>query len=97
MQILRDNKSIVPLEAKPLTLGSMHAQSLRHVSATPWSVAHQAPLSVEFSRQEYWSGLPFPSPGYLLNPGIEPASSALAGRFFTTEGVGKPTLGSTYS
>ena len=44
---------------------------------TPWTVAHQAPLSVGFSRQEYWSGLPFPSPGDLPDPGIEPASAAL--------------------
>ena len=44
--------------------------------ATPWTVAHQAPLSMGFSRQEYWSGLPFPSPGDLPNPGIEPASLA---------------------
>ena len=43
-------------------------------SATPWTVACQAPLSVGFSRQEYWSGLPFPSPGDPSNPGIEPAS-----------------------
>ena len=42
--------------------------------ATPWTVAHQAPLSMEFSRQEYWSGLPFPSPGNLPIPGIEPVS-----------------------
>ena len=41
---------------------------------TPWTVAGQTPLSMEFSRQEYWSGLPFPSPGYLPKPGIEPAS-----------------------
>ena len=52
--------------------------------ATPWTVAHQAPLSIGFSRQEYWSGLPFPSPGALPNPGIKPRSPALAGRFFTT-------------
>ena len=45
-------------------------------------VAHQAPLSMEFSRQEYWSRLPFPSPGDLPNPRIEPGSPALAGRFF---------------
>ena len=54
---------------------------------TPWTVAHQAPLSVGFSRQEYWSGLPFPSPGNLPNPESEPASltsPALAGGFFTT-------------
>ena len=44
---------------------------------TPWTVARQAPLSMGFSRQEYWSGLPFPSPGYLPNPGIEPRSPAL--------------------
>ena len=45
--------------------------------ATPWTVAYQAPLSMGFSRQEYWSGLPFPSPGDLPNPGIEPRSPAL--------------------
>ena len=44
---------------------------------TPWTVAHQAPLSMGFSRQEYWSGLPFPSPGDLPNPGIEPGSPTL--------------------
>ena len=63
---------------------------LSHVGlfATPWTVAHQAPLSMGFSRQEYWSGLPFPSPGDLLDPGIEPMSPALAGRFFTSESPG---------
>ena len=44
---------------------------------TPWTVAYQAPPSMEFSRQENWSGLPFPSPGDLPNPGIEPVSPAL--------------------
>ena len=65
---------------------------LSHVRlfATPWTVAHQAPPSMEFSRQEYWSGLPFPSPGDLPKPGIKPASPALAGGFFTTESPGKP-------
>ena len=58
--------------------------------ATPWTVAHQAPLSMGFSRQEYWSGLPCPPPGGLPDPGIAPASPALAGRFFTTEPPGKP-------
>jgi len=55
--------------------------------ATPWTVAHQAPLSMGFSRQEYWSVLPFPPPGDLPDSGTElmsPTSSALAGRFFTT-------------
>ena len=46
-------------------------------SETPWTVAHQAPLSMEFSRQKYWSGLPFLFPGDLLNPGMEPVSPAL--------------------
>ena len=46
-------------------------------SANPWTVAHQAPLSIEFSRQEYWSGLPFPPPGDRPNPGIEFESPAL--------------------
>ena len=45
--------------------------------ATPWSVAYKAPLSMVFSRQEYWSGLPFPSPGDLPRPGIKPGSPAL--------------------
>ena len=44
----------------------------------PWAVAQQAPLSMEFSRQEYWNGLPFPSPGHLPDPGIEPAFPATA-------------------
>ena len=58
-----------------------------------WTVARQAPLSVEFFRQEYWSGLPFPSSDDLPEPGIEPTSPAayaLAGEFFTTEPPGKP-------
>ena len=57
----------------------------------PMDCSPQAPLSMEFSRQEYWSGLPFPSPGVLPNPGIEPVSPAVAGRLFTTEPPGKPT------
>ena len=55
--------------------------------ATPWTVAHQAPLSMEFSQQEYWSGTPFPPSGHLPDPGIKPASPgspALAGGFFNT-------------
>ena len=54
-------------------------QSLSHVQlfATPYTVAHQAPFFMEFSRQEYGSGQPFPSPGHLLNPGIKPGSHAL--------------------
>ena len=59
-------------------------------SVTPWTVANKALLSVEFSRQEYWSGMPFPSLGDLPNPGIKPESPALAGEFFTTAPPGKP-------
>ena len=67
----------------------VHTQSLCLVQffETPWTVAHQAPLSMGFSRQEYWSGLPCPPPGDLPDPGIEPSSlisPALAGGFFTT-------------
>ena len=73
------------------------AKSCPTLFATPWTVAHQAPLSMGFPRQEYWSGLPFPPPGHLPNPGIEPASSGLAGVFFTTEPAGKPQRGSKES
>jgi len=52
---------------------------------TPWAAAHQAPLSIAFSRQEYWSGLPFSSPGGLPNPGIEPRSPALQADSLLTE------------
>ena len=53
--------------------------------ATPWTVAHPAPLSTGFPRQEYWSGLPVPRPGRLPDSGIERSSPALADKFFTTE------------
>ena len=56
--------------------------------ATPWTVVCQASLFLGFSKQEYWSGLPFPSPGDLLYLGIKPVSPLLAGRFFTTEPLG---------
>ena len=55
-----------------------------------WPAAHQAPLSMGFPRQEYWSGLPFPSPGDLSDSEIELTSPALAGGFFATEPPGKP-------
>ena len=72
----------------------MKVKLLSHVqpSVTQWTVAYQAALSMGFSRQEYWSRLPFPSPEDLPNPGIEPLSSALAGGFFTTEPPGKPSM-----
>ena len=56
---------------------------------TTWTIAHQAPLSMGFPRQEYWSMLPFPSPGDLPDPGIKPTFPALAGGFFNTEPSGK--------
>ena len=73
-----------------------HAQLLSCVQLfpSPWTGAHQAPLSMGFSSQEHWSELPFPTPGDLPDPGIEPespASPALAGGFFTTEPPGKPS------
>ena len=58
---------------------------------TPWTVAYQAPPSMGFFRQEYWSGLPFPSPGDLPNPGIEPRSPAFQADTLTSEPPGKPT------
>ena len=75
----------------------VYVSVLGHVQlfATLWTIAHQGPLSMAFSRQEYWSRLPFPPPGDLPSPGIEPASlasPALPGRFFTTEPPQKPHL-----
>ena len=63
----------------------MLSRSVTSDSVTPWTVACQAPLSMGFPRQEYWSGLSFPTPGDLPDPGIKPTSPALAGRLFTTE------------
>ena len=80
------------LGRKVMTNPMSEVNSLSRVRllVTPWTVAHQAPLSMEFPRQEYWSGLPFPSPGDLPNPRVEPSSPALADGFFTTAPPGKP-------
>ena len=72
---------LVDIENIPKSF-TVHSCMLSHLSPvqlfeTPWTVAHQAPLSLEFSRQEYWSGLPFLSPGKLSNPGIEPRPPTL--------------------
>ena len=67
-------------------------------SAASWTVAHQASLSMKFSRQEYWGGLPFTTPGDLLDPVIKPMSlavPALVGGFFTTVPAGKPPYSSS--
>ena len=81
----------------PMQLVCVQAQLLSHIwlFETPWIEACQAPLSMEFSRQEYWIRMPFPTPGGLLDPGIElmsPESVSLIGRFFTTEASGKPPM-----
>ena len=72
----------------------MNVKSLSHVRlfATPWTVAYQAPLSMGFSRQEYWSGVPLPSPGDLPNPGTEPGSPALQTDALPSEPPGKPII-----
>ena len=72
----------------------MKVKSLSRVRlfATLWTVSHQAPLSVGFCRQEYWSGLPLPSPGGLSNPGIEPGSPALQADALPSEPPGKPQI-----
>ena len=80
---------------KNITTGQrkkVQVKSLSHVQlfATPWTVAYQATPSMGFSRQEYWSGLPFPSPGDMPNQGIEPWSPALQADTLTSEPPGKP-------
>ena len=67
-------------------------QVVSNTFVTQWNVACHAPLSMGFPKQEFWSGLPFPSPGDLPDPGIEPTSHALAGGFFPTEPLGKPHI-----
>ena len=76
----------VPLQESAICI-HVCAQSLGHVClfVTPHTVARQAPLSMEFSRQGFWRELPCPSPGICSDPELEPVSPALAGRFFTTE------------
>ena len=94
----RNFKIIQPLK-RQLKLSKLIMLSLKvkvksfsHVRlfATPWMVTYQAPQSMGFSRQEYWSGLPFPSPGDLSNPGIEPRSPALQTDALPSEPLGKP-------
>ena len=71
----------------------MCAHSVMSNSATPWTIAHQAPPSMELSRQEYWSRLPFPSPRDLPDPGIEPGSPALLADALPSEPPGNPKEG----
>ena len=74
----------------PMHVCVLNCFSCVQLFATLWTVAHQAPLSMGFPRQEHWSGLPCSPPGDLPNPGTENASPALADGFFTTEPQGKP-------
>ena len=75
-------------------LGFTHVKSLSRVQllVTPWTAAYQAPPSMGFSRQEYWSGLPFPSPGALPDPGIEPKSPTLQADALSSEPPEKPVI-----
>ena len=87
-----------PLKTKTKKLGIKppwsEVKSLSHVwfFVIPWTVAYQVPLSMEFSRQEYWSRLPFPSPGDLPDPGIEPRSPALQANTLPPELPGMPSI-----
>ena len=78
----------------PICSVCVRAQLLSHVqlSMISWTVVHQAPLSMEFSRQEYWSGLSFPSPGDLPDPGIEHGSHILQADSLLSEPLGGPSL-----
>ena len=83
---------MIPILASPhIQKVTAKVKSLSRVRlfVTPWTVAHQAPLSMGFSRQEYWSGLPFPSPGDLPNPGIKPGSPALQADALSSEPPGE--------
>ena len=85
---------IIKSSALPLfstQMSSMHVQLLSHI-LTPWTIAHQAPLSMGFSRQEYQNGLTFPSPRDIPNPEIEPGSSTLQADSLQSEPPGKPIL-----
>ena len=78
-----------------LTVSLLFSHQVVSDSATPWTVACQAPLSMEFSRQEYWNGLPLPTPGGIPDPGIKPVSlpsPSLAGGFFTVSATWEAPL-----
>ena len=88
-------ESLLVFSCQPVMHSCVHAQSLSHVQlfCNPKDYNLPGSPSMEFSRQECWSGLPFPPPGDLLDPRIEltsPAAPVLTGRFFTTEPLGKP-------
>ena len=70
----------------------VYSPSFVQLFATSWTIHCQAPPSMRLSKQLFWNGLSFPSPGDLPDPGIEPTSPALAGKFLTTEPTGKPQI-----
>ena len=90
MFIFLQNKKIPSLGFTSSMCVCVKSLSRVQLFATLWTVAHQALLSMGYSRQEYWSGLPFPSPRDLPNPGIEPRSSALQADALSSEPPGKP-------
>ena len=98
MQNKRENKNYYPTPSTPCHTQDVywkHTKKVKSLSRvqlfeTPWTVAYQPPPSMEFSRQECWSGLPFPSPGDLPDPGIEPGSPALQADVLPSEPPGKP-------
>ena len=85
-----------PHPSRSLSVLLFSCQVVSDSFVTPGTAARQAPLSMGFPRQEYWSGWPFPSPGDLPDPGIKPTCPALAGGFFTAESPGKPKTSMLY-
>ena len=89
--------TIIPVFSNPSLKVKVKLLSHVQLFGTPWTVALQAPPSMGFSRQEYWSGLPFPSPGDLPDPGIRPRAPALQADALTSEPPGKPSLGPPFA
>ena len=91
---LQDLLELIPKKDILFIIGKVKVKLLSRVqlSETPWTVAYQASPSMGFCRQEYWSGLPFPSPGDLPNPGIEPRYPTLEADTLTSEPPGKPFI-----
>ena len=88
--LTQENKASLSQLTALMPLSEEKSLSRVRFFATPWTVAYQVPPSIRFSRQECWSGLPFPSPGDLPDPGIEPGSPALQADALPSEPPGKP-------
>ena len=87
---------LTPLFSVPILFGGRLVTKSCPTLVTPWTIALQAPLYMGFSTQEYWSGLPFPSPGDLSNPGIKPRSPTLQVDSLPAEPQGKPSTVSAH-